>query len=133
MFTIRQATLADKAFILSTWIKGAYYGHPWMQSIDSEAYYRFYPPVLERLLQKPSVNVLIACLSDEPDVVLGYLAYEPACSLGHFAFVKRAWRSKGILRTLLAEAGPITQVSHLTKPGNAIRIKKGYKFNPFTL
>jgi hypothetical protein len=104
-----------------------------MKAIDEKAYYANYPGVLERLIAKPTVNVLIACLADDTTVVLGWIAFEPARSLGHFAFVKRPWRRQGVLRLLLSQIPTIKQVSHLTKPGNSIRIKNNWSFNPFTL
>lgn len=69
----------------------------------------------------------MACLEDEPDVVLGYVVASPG--VVHWIFVKKAWRELGIARKLFPQE--ITRVSHLTKVGEILMKKYDLYFDPF--
>lgn len=124
--TIRPGKPEDSSFIFSTWLKGQYFGNDWFESVDQKVYFAYYSKYVEAILAKS--NVSIACLTDDPDVILGYAVYTLPETL-HWVFVKGAWRAKGIARRLVPEA--ITTITGLTKPGKAIMIKKGLRFNPW--
>lgn len=127
--SLRALKEADMPFIIETWLKGAYFGS-WMRDIDFKTYYKYYPAVVQDILRRNALNARIACLSDDPDTILGYVVLEPSQRLAHFAFVKKAWRGNGIFNALV-EGANIAEVTHLTKPGRAIARKKGWTFNPF--
>ena len=128
LVAIRDVTAQDANFVMATWLKGLRYGNDWFELIPSEVYFKVYHQVIEQILLRPKTLIQIACLKDEPDVILGYSVFED--STLHFLFVKRPWRGIGIAK-MLTPIG-ITTVSHLTKTGRAILTKTpGVTFNPF--
>ncbi len=141
---LRNNTPEDKAFIYSTWLRGTYYGSDWMKSMSKKAFFKNYPPVLDKLLLKPSVRVVIACLpldseqSEPDDSIVGYAVYESETNPGalngvlHWVYVKDAWRKQGVL-TQLIDFMAFKTASHTTKIGESIMRKKGIVFNPFII
>jgi GNAT superfamily N-acetyltransferase len=122
---IRPGKAEDKAFIISTWVRGQYYGDAWFTAIDTEAYYMNYSKYLEALLIKSDITV--ACLSEDEDIILGYAVSSPGEL--HWVFVKKPWRAQGIARSLVA--ADVTTITSITKPGLAIAKKHNWKFNPW--
>lgn len=116
----------DRNWIHSTWLRGLYYGNAWFREIDKEAYFTHYSKILMDILSRPTLDIKIACLKEDPDVTLGYSVFESIVL--HYIFVKPAWREIGIAKDLLPSK--IEFVTHLTKVGKAIKPKE-FKFNPF--
>lgn len=125
---IRGRKPEDTPFITSTWLKGQLYGNSFFSAVDPDTYYSHYSKYLEHVLADPMVDVAVACLPGEPDIILAYIVFKgPGIA---WAFTKKAWRGQGIARQLI-EGRPISVVYSLTKPGQAIMLKKGWKFNPW--
>lgn len=124
---IRPAVMADKPFILSTWLKGLRFGNIWYRLIDDKIYFRVYHAVIEKLISTPGVTIKVACLKDDPEVILGYVVYQG--DKVHWVQVKKAWRNIGIARALTPSE--ITTTTHLTEVGRSIFLKKKWVFNPF--
>ncbi len=122
----RPATLADKNLIFSTWLLGLYHGNELFHEVPKDIYFAEYKKVVTHLLMKSQVTV--ACLKDDPDVVLGYVVTEGATL--HWVFVKKAWRKLGIATTLVPIN--IKRVTHLTKLGKSLKPKE-FIFDPFNL
>ncbi len=118
----------DKAFVLSTILKGLYYGDSWFSLIPKDIFMQNYHPFLEKLLFSPGVDVNVACLIEDPDVIIGYSA--TTNSVLHWIFVKKSWRGIGVAKILLPEK--TSSVSHLTDLGRKLLPKlPGAVFNPF--
>ncbi len=99
--------------------------------MDKEEFFSHYDEVLQKLLKAAPTRVLIACLASEPDVILGYGLFGYPSTL-HYLYVKPAWRKQGIANSLVKACGaPITHCTHVLNQFEDIRIKRGYKFNPF--
>lgn len=126
---IRDFTPNDRNFILASWLMGLRYGNEWFSLIDKNAYFSVYEPTLKKILSDPRVTVKVACLKEEPGVILGYAVYKGEKL--HWVHVKAAWRKIGIAKSLVPEA--ISVVTHLSKAGLAILRKKcpEVSFNPF--
>jgi len=129
LIEIRPAVMADKNFIMATWLRGLKYGNEWFKEIDPSAYFENYNPYLEKIITDPASTIKVACLKEDPEVILGY-----SVSKGtrlDWLFVKKAWRKIGVARSLLPSE--VTTVSHLTTSGLAILRAKMPKvvFNPF--
>lgn len=127
---IRVRTLApgDRNFIMATWLRGLRYGNSWFGMIDQDTYFRVYGQFIEKILADPKTLVQVACLHDDPEVILGY-AVSRGDSLD-FVFVKRSWRKIGIAKSLTSN--PISRVTHLTSVGASIlRQHPNVKFDPF--
>lgn len=130
LVSTRSANANDKNFIFATWLRGLKYGNDWYNEIDSATYFSVYHQVLEAVLAKPDTKVTVSCLKDDPEVVLGYSVH--TSDKLHWIFVKKAWRSIGIAKSLIP--ANIKTVTHLTTVGKSI-LKKypEVKFNPFGL
>lgn len=131
---IREGTASDKDFVYATWLKGLYYGNFYYGHMEKADFFLMYGKVLDALLGSngPAIaRIKVVCLEADPEVVLAYIAYSGPNL--HYAFTKQSFRRQGLLNKLIESIEPITNVSHLTKLGNDIRLHKGYKFNPFLL
>lgn len=122
---IRDPQPEDINFILSTMLKGLYYGSRFWSEVDQDAFFKNYEPFIKNLMIKSQVK--IACLEDDQDVILGYSMFDH--NILHFIFVKKSYRKLGIGRKLFPDN--IDTVSHLTDIGNSIRKRINLKFNPF--
>lgn len=130
LITIRPATLGDKNFIFATWLRGLRHGNDWFQSIDSDIFFKNYHLAIEHIIARPTTNVAVACLRDEPEVILGYSVFDK--DRLHWVFVKKSWRNIGIARSLTPTT--ITSVTHLTKVGKSLLSKlPNVVFNPFNI
>lgn len=129
LVSIRDATASDKNFIFATWLRGLRYGNDWFALIEPTAYYASYNNFIHGLLTKPGTVVKVACLLDDPDVVLGYAVYEGPVL--HWVFVKKAWRGIGLAKSLVPNNTKV--VSHLTVLGrNILKKHPQVQFNPFS-
>ena len=116
----------DEAFIMSTWLKGLYYGNSWFRQIPQDTFFDAYRDVITRLAASSEIKV--ACLADDPDVILGYSV--SSGPILHWVFVKQAWRKLGLAKDLV---NPRTYVTtHMTTVGQAIK-PKDWIFNPFLI
>lgn len=132
----------DEALIYATWMQGLYHGNDWFNLISREVYFTHYRKVLDHLMKRPGLEIKIACLKEDPGVVLGYSISEK--SILHYIFVKPVWRQIGIAKALVPTS--IQSVTHMTKIAKSI-LKKKYpprhddewmdqsqmKFNPFLI
>lgn len=122
----------DKNFIFATWLRGMYYGDSWFSMVPKAIFMSCYHKIVERFLSRPDSIALVACLKEDPSVVLGYSVYHKVenGSVLDFIFVKSAWRNIGIGRSLVPK--DLVAVSHLTKVGKNLLAKyPGVIFNPF--
>lgn len=129
---VRPSIADDFNFIYATWLRGLYYGSEFYGSIDKEAFFKNYEKVIKQLLARTDIKINIACLEDTPDVILGWAVLGPTDTL-HYVFVKEAWRRQGLTASLVIDCSEIRSVTHITKLGNTIRIKKKLVFNPFLI
>jgi len=125
---IRDLTTADEPFVYSTMLRSLYYGNSYYNSILQSKFFQMYPIVIRNLIAKSAVR--IACLPDEPDVILGYALLEP--NIIHFVYVKEAWRKQGVAKALTTDH-TAQFVTHITKIGNAIRLNKKLELDPFLI
>lgn len=137
LISTRSNTPGDRNFILATWLRGSYYGDSWYSLIPKNIFMEQYHTILEKFLLRPGVNIKIACLKDDPEVILGYSVSrnikhgEADISIVDWVFVKAAWRKIGIGKLLMPNK--INTVTHLTKAGLSILKQKlpNVIFNPF--
>lgn len=128
--TTRAYREADKAFILSTFLKGLYYGESWFSMIPKDRFMKVYHDLLESLLDAPGVEIKVACLKEDPEVILGYAVHTN--TVLHWIFVKKAWRKIGIAKMVCP--AELTAVTHLTDLGKQLlKTRVGVVFDPFLL
>jgi hypothetical protein len=128
LYTIRPAVAEDKNLILATFLRGLYYGDSWFSLIPKDTFMDYYKHIIEAMLVK--CNIQVACLPDDPSVILGYSILSSDYQAIVWVYVKQAWRSKGIA-THLVPKHPLA-VTHLTKLGKLLMNKiPSAVFNPF--
>jgi hypothetical protein len=125
---IRQCEAADKNLILASWLKGQYYSNPYWQHMKPADYYKLYTQKITDILYRPDTRIDIAVMAEDPSIIMGYLVYEG--NIVHWAFVKKDFRSTGILK-LLVNNKKFDVYTASTKSGTAIAQKYGLSFNPF--
>jgi GNAT superfamily N-acetyltransferase len=132
---IRDVKPADKNFIYASWLRGLYYGDTWFRDIPKQIFMSAYHRVIEVLLSRPGIEIKVACLKEDPEVILGYAVRGSVDgnTVMHWVFVKAAWRKIGIGRSLMPEG--LTAVTHLTKIGKILlpKLPSNPAFNPFLI
>lgn len=130
LITIRPSTPEDINFVYATWLPGLYFGNSWFKEINRMLYYKKYHAVIDGIIKRPNITVSIACLKEDPDVILGYAIteiQEPGIVL-HWVFTRPVWRNLGIAKQLLPK--DIVAVTHLTKIGKNLKPPE-WVFDPF--
>lgn len=132
LVAVRDGVTLDKNFILATWLRGLFYGGTIFSEIPKNIFMEAYHRILEAILSSPNNKVRVACLKDDPDVILGYVVTSSDGNVIHWVFCKSAWRNIGIAKQLV---GPDAKVAtHLTKVGLSLLKKRtGMIFNPFAV
>jgi GNAT superfamily N-acetyltransferase len=132
--TIRSYTGDDLSFIMNSWLNGLKQGCEYFRLIDKDPYFDIYGKILSQIIEKPATYIKIACLKEDPSIIVGYSVTElrPGMLILHWVYVKPDWRDNGLARKLIPEN--ITHATHLTKTGRAL-LKKNeqVKFNPFII
>jgi GNAT superfamily N-acetyltransferase len=128
LYDIRDFKESDANFIYASFLKGLYYGDSWFSSIPKDIFMENYKKVIQVLIKKSEVK--IACLKDEPDVIIGYSILSIDYQTIHFVYVKEKWRNRGIGKSLLPQYP--SAVTHLTTLGKKLLNKINNPiFNPF--
>lgn len=132
LVTTRSAVKEDRNFILATFLRGVYYGDSWFKLIPKHIFMENYHTVVTRLLDTPGIDIKIACLKEDPEVILGYsiVRYINNSTVLDYVFVKAAWRRIGIAKSLMP--AEFNFCTHLTKVGANIK-PTNCSFNPFLL
>ncbi len=132
LFNVRDYKEADKNFILSTFLKGRYYGNKFYGMVDKDSYMNSYKVLAVAMLNSPNIKIKVACLPEDPDVILGYSILSKDYETIVWVFVKTAWRQKGIARTLVPKY--ITTYTHFTDIGLQLAVKfPNIIFNPWKI
>lgn len=137
LIAIRKYSPEDRNFILATWLRGLYYGDTWFKEIPKSVFMEKYHDIIDSLLLRPGVEIKIACLKEDPEVILGYSVSrtiqngEATVGVLDWIFVKTAWRKIGIAKMLLPSK--LNACTHLTKTGLSVMRSKlpNVIFNPF--
>lgn len=127
---IRDYAPEDKSFICATFLRGLYYGNEFYNMMPKDVFMNNYKQVIEALLLRNQVKV--ACLKEDPDVILGYSMLSKDYNTLHWVFVKSAWRKQGIMKLILPDS--LSTYTHFTTLG--LKLLNKYNnpvFNPFQL
>lgn len=110
-FELRTRRDSDTAFIMASFLKGVYYGNEFYRNIPKDVFMASYKQVAEALMNRCAV--IIACLKEDQDVILGYSIVSQDGTIIHWCFVKKAWRGRGI-GLALTPASPVA-ITHFTQ------------------
>lgn len=128
LYNIRPMDKEDEAFIYSTWLRGLYYGDSWFSLIPKDIFMNYYKQIAKMTLDSTNIKVNVACLKEEPNVILGYSILSKNDEALVWVFVKKPWREQGIAKSLIPN---VKYVTHLTVTGKALLPKLNASFNPF--
>jgi len=129
-FVVRDFKPEDLPLIMSTWLKGLYYGETFFSDIPKNIFMDNYKKFLIAILERSVVKV--ACSPEDADQIFGYSVLSPDFTTIHWVFVKTLYRNKGIAKSLVPQYP--TYVSHLTPVGKTLLSKfKDCVFNPFAV
>lgn len=129
---MRKAVNGDRNFILATWLRGLYYGDSFYREVNKDTFMKHYHGVVEAILAQPGTEIIVACLKEDPEVILGYAVGRKVEGLKvlDYLFVKSAWRNIGIAKSLVPVE--LDACTHLTKVGRIIK-PASCAFNPFLI
>lgn len=126
--SLRKATEADHAFIYNSWTNAQFYGFKPNRNIpDKAAFMRGLSIYIKKLLESPEVLVTVACVTDDPEIILGYSVMERTCL--YWVFVKEPFRLQGIAKRLVFPCSDGMTVTSTTTTSQ--KIKHDFTFNPF--
>lgn len=134
---VRQMEADDTAFVLSTWLTNFKFSSDFTKDVPQELYFKNQRPIAEKILSDFATAKYVAVLSDEPQVILGYLivGLKDDVPVLHYGYVKSAFRRMGIFWKLLKAAGlfdaETVYVSHLTYDGKKLIDKYGWHYCPY--
>lgn len=138
-FTFRPYTQDDIPFIGSSWASSYHRGNIAHKRLTPEDFHAFHRPIRERFFGRPSTAVIVCTPSDDPWLILGWVAVEQVSTglILQYLYVKAAFKGQGIAAELIRRAIPRTPVffTHLTDRAEKIMSKKperflGYQFTP---
>lgn len=119
---------SDESFVYKSWLDGLYFGNKEFNKMGHDEFHEDYRRVIKHILAKEDCVVIIACLKEDNDVIIGFSVTRP--TIIDWVFVRNAWRRLGIGKDLVSHIKPET-VTHTTIKGNTIRIKYKLNYHPF--
>lgn len=132
--TTRAMKESDIPFIYSSYLK-SYRNAPGANHMVNDVYYPEYKARMEKMLS--SSNVLVACSSEDPDQILGYVIYDSAFqwTIIHYLYIKFPFRqmklASGLINLIHPQFGKsMTIVSHLPKGWNTNSKKYQLVYDP---
>lgn len=135
--TIRDLEDGDAGFIWTSWLGCWRRSQSYMGQHGSELemrttdWFAWARAGIEQIIRDPGVVVRVACLTEVPDEVAGYVVARPALGRLDWVFVRESYRRTGLARQLLAEVFPVLPeqlaISYLTP--HAVSIKHSGKIN----
>jgi GNAT superfamily N-acetyltransferase len=131
LYNIRATEPNDKNFVIATFLRSVYHDGSWFSKIPEKIFMATYRLVIERLYASTKCLVVVACLAEDPDVILGFSIVSVDGDILHWVYVKKKWRRHGIATRLVPST--VTTITHLNNLGDSImKIRKlDLIFNPF--
>ena len=108
--TWRKAEPRDRDFVQATLLNHFYEESHWALRLTTRTFFDGHGPLVQTLLDRSTVTTLVACETEDPDALLGFVVFEHADQYGNapildFLYVKKAWRGLGIGRMLFEATG----------------------------
>ena len=98
LLTVRRAVPADHPFIYATYLRNRWFSKENTTTLQKSTWMRLQHARLERMLAEQPV--LVACLSSDPDTILGYRFRDGS---EDWTYVKLAFRPEGVQAALEKE------------------------------
>lgn len=113
---IRDIREEDAPFICGTWSQGVFYGSAHSLSVPKEEWFKRFSDYMEHSIK--TGEVFVACLTDDPDLILGYAVFKGPTL--EWVFVKHIYRLHGIARLLLKDKVKAINPLTITKLGERL-------------
>jgi|SRR5271165_1933475 len=134
---IRAGDERDHAFIYATWLRSYRHDSNFARKINNDIYYEFHHKVIERILERASIQVL--CSADDPYTIFGYLVWEvlpvhPTAPIVHYLYIKMPFRKMGLgkeLFTVVANYGTLI-FTHYTSVVDKVK-NDTWLYNPYLI
>lgn len=119
------AIKGEEAFLYSTWLRDLRAADP--SGLPDEFWFPAHRAHIQALLADPAILVLVACSTESPEDILGYIIAKPNEVL-EWLHVRRNLRNHGLGRRLLeaAQAGPAVPARWRTQDSRA-RLKNPWR------
>ncbi len=105
LFLLRPALPTDRNFVADSWLRSSRQDHP---MVPTQFYFAHRRPLVHRLLDSESTEVIVCSDLADPRHICGWLAVanvKRAVPVIHYAYVKNVYRGFGVLWRLLSSAG----------------------------
>jgi len=128
----------DRNFILATWLR-CFRQSPFTKHIPNDIFFDMHQQVIERFWKRPTAKTKIACLEDDENVIMGYLAFENTRpETLHFCYVKETLQGEGVARELFKQSGidlnEVHHFTHFTKDMETVSVKyRTLRYSPYFL
>lgn len=93
-------SIADEAFLLSTWIK-SYGSSPAVRAMPRPIYFIEQRLRILELLRGGEIEIKVACSKEAPELIFGYIVTNKPNTL-HYLYVKGTYRNSSVARQLVA-------------------------------
>lgn len=127
-FTFRPHSGEDMPFLHDSWGSSYFKGTNAHKHLSPEEFHSFHRPLRERFFSKPNTCVIVCTPSDDPWLILGWIAVEKIATglILQYIYVKGAFKTQGIAEQLIKRAIPTAPVffTHLTERAARIMSKK---------
>lgn len=141
---IRSYVSDDLHYIADSWSKTLHLAMPFCY-IPRDLYFNRQLQLIRSIIAHPSVLTLVACLAEDPSIIIGYLVYEFVGASSqlktlvvHWAETKSAFRRQHVLTTLLNAVEPLwrKKLIIITQPSKVFTLMRRQfylQYDPFLL
>lgn len=132
LIAIRPARPEDIPFIYSSWLKSYKHGSNFGKSTRSTIFFENYREIIDEILI--SANIVVACLPEDANVILGYLVHDG--SVFHYCFIKQTFRRMGLasmLKSAVCATDPVVYTHETNILKEIDTNKRNMEYNPFLL
>ena len=133
---IRDFFPEDTNFILNSWLM-SFQNKGSVRYVEPSIYFANQEVIIKNILAKADVK--IACDSNRPDDVFGYIVCEKIGGLHctHYCYVKELFRNMGIAKALASDVGLTFETAsvytHQTKTASLLQDSHKLVYHPFLL
>lgn len=126
----RQSLPDDLNFIRSSWGSSYFMNNSYNKAVSADVFHKRHKKLRDEILERPTTQVLVACATDSPELIVGYVvteALEDDVSVIHYLYVKEAFKGEKIATELFKRGAQSKRViiTHLTqKASNILHQKK---------
>src|ERR1700677_3231522 len=107
----------DKSFIMSTWLRGQYWGEDYWHDSNQEIFFKQYSAKIAALIPLYNTKIHCAVLEDDPSCILAYLVSSD--DVIYWAYTKKDYRKTGLMK-LLCGNKKFKYCNSITKMGRRV-------------